>query len=580
MAEQALELKDEKFIGIVADSGDAKKRFWVEQTYEGYDKNVAWWDLLDELWEGGKTFQEGRHLVPHRIEIGDDGKTTQRYDRRLEQSYEPYPLVSGLIEPLTDFVAAHPPTAAELPQDLADVGDVVEAADPGRSQDLTEQSLDFSEGLLRYGIYYRAVDTELTLANLLQLARQAGLEEPTLDRDGNLVVPESLRRELGDRGLPYSYLIHPSCVRWGRHDRAGALIEVIVTEERDRGATLQSGQAGRELVYWHRSTTEWGLYRIDEDEKEDVGSPNRRKLVQLDGGTFPKPRPVPVYIGRLRKTRSPWRGRSYVEVWALLELAAYNVASSLTFALIDQAATQVFARADLGHLDDDELKKAVARLEDTLGKPGMILDTVTEVGTIDKNFANAALMKDLIDDFQRWAFHQTGFRSRAMDSAAPESGVAQITQFQLVNATLARVGGVLGKSEVFALREFARLLGKDPAKVQRNARQYPKRYDTRSVSDLVIMRKELDGLTAPEVLNEMVVEILRKGWGDLPQEQLDKLVESARVWKPSESAFGAVERFGQEAAGGGPGGLPAGDRDADEEDNGEGLPDSGEEPAA
>jgi len=557
LSEHALLMRD----GEVVEVRRRGESFWIERTYPEYVANCKWWDFLDELWEGGETFVNGRHLTPHRIEIegeqsAEERHVTGQYERRLESSIQ-LPIYAGIIQSILDFLSVQPPsTSDQIPVELAELERVMARVDPGRSVDMTDQSIEYGEALLRRGIGYRGVDTALTRERieLLALASEVMIKEA---EDGSLVIPDRLRQSLGWDALPYTYTIHPCNVRWGRFDRAWQFREVILTDEVDRGVSAKDGDPGSDTVYRHWSETEWGVYAIAEDPETGT-----RTLIRRDGGA--RSGPLPIRVDRPGPTRSPWRGRTPMDSWALVDRAAYNLLTSLGFSVSENAATQTFARMEFTYSDDDERKSLIADAAAMMTKPKMVIDKATEIGAIERSFADGELALEVVDKLQQWAFLQSGLRDKAIASGQRESGAAQMTQFQVVNATLARLARTLAKSEIWALREMAKALRLDPELVDDSMRQWARRFDTRSVADLLTMRDLLDGKTAPEVLNRIVVEILNKTWGDLPGEELDALAKSARDWSPPEDALSALAEVNAVATSAGEGGDQSDSTDDDE----------------
>jgi hypothetical protein len=573
-------------VGQVAD--EAK---WLLQRHETYLEDCRWWKFLRESLLGGRAWKNGQNLPPHTLETEGSGQGTygrmagtagggggpgvrarQGYELRLEQAGR-FNLVNDIREPMLGYLRGSPPDRSAIAK-VPGLDKFLERCDRGRTKSLDKFMLGkVADDAAFIGTVWVGVDFQVTTEELRTLVAED--EGKVVEREDGVEVQnaEAVVNDLGDRGLPYLYVVLPEDMLYARFDDSGNLTEALVRETRDNGQDIKSGKAGYETVFRYWTLDTWELFALR--KKGDHG---KYEAVLLDSGVN-KYGQANKHLALFRVAvapvdEQPFRGRSAVEDDALVDRMLADVLSSLSFSVTNGSDIKLDIFTSLAAFEGKtpiEKENYLNSLVEGGTAPIGIFSEGTKLEERQRFFVGATLMLEMFQSLYRLALQTRGLGDKVSDVTSPESGIAKFRAFRILNAGLVIIGEALGEVEIKLLRAAAFFLGGTSAmkQIKPDASVYPQDYDVADLASLIALREALDGKAPDEILNWLTGQILRKGFPNRSTKLTEEHENALKKFKPSEQQVaGLLGRFGEEA-GGGP---PAGEEEEGEEEGAKGPP--------
>lgn len=522
---------------------------------ERYEEDCAWWALLRQSYIGGREWMTARNLPPHLLEMNvltrrrgnvlkdslvpvTDGaprsagapeyETRNEYDLRVAQGFR-LNLTREIVEPLSGMLRQNPPEE-NLPTGPDGLKTFNEEADLARSKSLDDIVNMAVEWAMVLGVYYVAVDSTMSPARLKELLSAAGkkigapIKPDALGRYPASIVPPA-------ESKPHAWLIDPTCVLDGTVDEeTGEFSEVLMAERRHNGKAIGSGGCIETFFrYWTRE--KWEQWQLVKDGKAGKG---KLKAVRTASG--------PNAIGRIPIMRvipwdmlgSPWRGRSIVEDAVLVDRALAGLASSLFFSLENDADSQIIASANLSAFesqDDPNLIAFMAQVRETLRSRIGAIHSGVDVKVLNKDSGQKELMLSTYTEMLRLQMRLMGLSDK-VDEPGAESGIARLRRQHILGAILANLAMAKARAQRDALYFAVLFLGGDGETVTRDTIRPPLKFDVRSISDMLLLHRELSGKIPPEWEKLLLFDLWKLYFGDRPPDWLSARKAELDAWTP------------------------------------------------
>ena len=150
---------------------------------------------------------------------------------------------------------------------------------------------------------------------------------------------------------------------------------------------------------------------------------------------------------------------------------------------------------------------------------------------LNKDSGQKELMLKTYHEILSLQFRLMGLGDK-VDEAGQESGIARLRRQKILGALLSNLAEAKAQVHREVLGVGSQLLGGGRDAVTRDVVAAPRKFDVKTLTDLMLMHRELKGQIPPEWEKKMLAEIWHQSFGEKPQDWLDQSEAELDAWTP------------------------------------------------